>query len=163
LTISPELVALDANAIEHIEGDGIALAIRHSETDQEGEGRKIAIPFGTDPDTCPVSAITALLADIDNTGPLFRKIDKWGNIADTALTGRSVALVVKRAAEAAGLNPDDYSGHSLRAGFATTAAANGANERQIAKVTGHKSMAVLGGYIREGGLFRDTAAGNVGL
>jgi integrase len=73
-----------------------------------------------------------------------------------------VADVVKRAAEGAGLDPVEFSGHSLRAGFATTAAA-GANERQIANQTGHTSMEVLRGYIRHGSLFTDNAASTLGL
>jgi len=158
-----ELAMLTVDDIEHVEGEGVSVNIRYSKTDQEGKGRKVAIPFGADQDTCPVAALTSLTDDIGHNGPLFRRIDQWGNVADTAITGRAVSIIIKRSAQAAGLNPDDYSGHSLRAGFATTAAANGANEREIAKVTGHQSMAVLGGYIREGALFRNTAAGKVGL
>lgn len=71
--------------------------------------------------------------------------------------------IVKRAAEGAGLDPAEFSGYSLRAGFATTAAANGANERQIANQTGHTSPQVLRGYIRGGSLFTDNAATRLGL
>lgn len=74
-----------------------------------------------------------------------------------------MANVVKRAAERAGLDPTEFSGHSLRAGFATTAAANGGNERQIANQTGHTSMEVLRGYMRRGSLFTDNAAISLGL
>ena len=79
------------------------------------------------------------------------------------LSDRGIALIVKRAAEGAGLDPSTYSGHSLRAGFATTAAANGAPERAIANQTGHKSLEVLRRYVRHGQLFTDNAATQLGL
>ncbi len=84
-------------------------------------------------------------------------------MSEQRLTGRSVARVVKRYAEAAGLDPSDYAGHSLRAGLATSAAAAGVSERVIMKQTGHKSEKMVRKYIREGSLFRDNAAAQVGL
>jgi integrase len=158
-----ELVGLDVADI--IEGDqGLAIIIRSSKTDQEGRGRQVAIPRGHDPETCPVRALQGWLeaAAIDD-GPVFRPIDRHGNIASARLSDRAVALIVKRAAEGAGLDPTRYSGHSLRAGFATTAAANGAPERAIANQTGHKSMEVLRRYVRHGSLFTDNAATMLGL
>ena len=96
-------------------------------------------------------------------GPLFRGIDRHGNIAADRLGDRGVALIVKRRVEAAGIDPDTVSGHSLRAGLATSAAAAGVSERAIAATTGHKSMTVLRGYIRDGSLFTENAAAAVGL
>jgi len=96
-------------------------------------------------------------------GPASRPVDRHGNVSDTRLSDRPVALIVKRSAEQAGLDPDRYSGHSLRAGFATTAAANGAAERMIAAQTRHRSMEVLRRYVRHGNLFTDNAATMVGL
>jgi integrase len=158
-----ELVALDLDDVEDHER-GLTLHLRASKTDQEREGRRIAIPRGTDPETCPVRALRAWLAAAKiNDGPLFRSVDRHGNIANARMSDRAVSLVVKRAAARAGLDPDLYSGHSLRAGFATTAAANGASERAIANQTGHRSMEVLRRYIRHGTLFTDNAATMLGL
>jgi len=158
-----ELVGLDmADLIPREEG--IAVTIRSSKTDQEGQGRQVALPNGRDPDTCPVIAVgTWIDVAAISDGPLFRPIDRHGNVSPTRLSDRAVSLVVKRAAERAGLDPTLYSGHSLRAGFATTAAANGAPERAIANQTGHKSMEVLRRYVRHGSLFTDNAATMLGL
>jgi integrase len=94
---------------------------------------------------------------------VFRPVDRHGNIGDRRLTGQAVSLAVKRAARLIGLDTEDLSGHSLRAGFATTAAAGGATERSIANQTGHRSMAVLRRYVRHGSLFTDNAATTLGL
>ena len=96
-------------------------------------------------------------------GPLFRSVDRHGRLLPARLSDKAVALVVKRAAAAAGLDPTKYAGHSLRAGLATAAAAANVPERVIALQTGHKSMAILRRYIREGSLFRENAAAAVGL
>jgi integrase len=158
-----ELVALNVDDVDDHER-GFTLRLRVSKTDQEREGRRIAIPRGTDPETCPVRALRAWLsAAAIGDGPLFRSVDRHGNIAPMRMSGRAVSLVIKRAAQRAGFDPDLYSGHSLRAGFATTAAANGASERAIANQTGHRSMEVLRRYIRHGTLFTDNAATMLGL
>jgi len=101
-------------------------------------------------------------AGID-TGPIFRGVDRHGNVAESALTGRSVALIVKRAADRAGLDADAYSGHSLRAGFTTQAARSGTPERIIMRHTGHKSEKMVREYIREGRLFNDNPTEDLGL
>jgi site-specific recombinase XerD len=158
-----ELVALDAIDAEET-NDGVVLTVRRSKTDQEGAGRKIGIPYGSNPATCPVRAWRAWTERADITeGPLFRGIDRHGNIAERRLSDRGVALIVKRRAEAAGIDPYTVSGHSLRAGLATAAAAAGVSERAIAAKTGHKSMTVLRSYIRNGSLFTENAAAAVGL
>jgi len=158
-----EPVGLDLADLSSRE-EGIAVTIRSSKTDQERQGRKVALPNGRDPDTCPVTAVgTWISAAVIEDGPLFRPIDRHGNASPTRLSDRAVSLVVKRAAERAGLDPTLYSGRSLRAGFATTAAANGAPERAIANQTGHKSMAVLRRYVRHGSLFTDNAATMLGM
>ncbi len=97
------------------------------------------------------------------SGPLWRPIDRHGNIGAAALTSHAVARLVKRCAAAAGLEPGDFSGHSLRAGLATAAAAAGVSERQIMQQTGHKSEKMVRRYIRQGTQFKDNAAGAVGL
>ena len=158
-----ELVALDAGDVEKTK-DGLVLRVRRSKTDQEGAGRKVGVPYGSNPSTCPVRAWESWveLADIED-GPLFRGIDRHGNISPSRLSDRAVALVIKKRAGAAGIDPKTVSGHSLRAGLATAAAAAGVSERAIAATTGHKSMTVLRGYIRDGSLFKENAAAAVGL
>jgi site-specific recombinase XerD len=90
-------------------------------------------------------------------------VDRLGRVRSTRLSDRDVARIVKRTATAAGLDPSRYAGHSLRAGLATSAAAAGVEERQIMAQIGHKSVAVARRYIRDGSLFRNNAAGSVGL
>jgi site-specific recombinase XerD len=144
--------------------EGLVFTLRRSKTDQEGQGTRKGIPYGSNPSTCPVRALRAWLDSADITsGPIFRAVDRWGRISDRALTDRSVADIVKRSVAAAGFKADEFSGHSLRAGLATSAAAAGVLDRDIMKQTGHKSDRVLRRYIRDGSLFRDNAAGKVGL
>lgn len=144
--------------------DGITVLLRRSKTDQEGEGRKIGIPYGNNSDTCPVKAIEDWLqASGITTGPLFRSVNKGGKVQSTPLCDKAIAIIVKRTAEAAGLNPADYGGHSLRAGLATSAAMAGVEERVIMKQTGHRSVNMVRKYIRDGSLFRENAAAQVGL
>ncbi len=98
------------------------------------------------------------------TGPLFRSVWKGGRqLRPTALNDRAIAEVVKRAAQAAGYDPARFSGHSLRAGLATTAGAAGVDERTIMEQTGHKTTTMVCRYIRRGALFRNNAAAKVGL
>ena len=96
-------------------------------------------------------------------GPLFRSVNRHGQLQSAALSDKAVALIVKRWAEAAGLDPAQYAGHSLRAGLATSAAQAGVPERVIMAQTGHKSTDMVRKYIREGSLFRENAAAEVGL
>lgn len=158
-----ELVALDIDDV--LDGpDGLTVTIRRSKTDQAGAGRKVGIPYGSNPDTCPVRALRAWLAAAEITaGPVFRAVDRHGNVAGARLSGEAVALVVKRHAGRLGLPIGAYAGHSLRAGLATAAAQAGASERSIMNQTGHRSLPVVRRYIRDGSLFRDNAAAVVGL
>ena len=158
-----ELVALNVEDIALVP-EGLAVTIRRCKTDQTGEGEKIGIPYGKNKHTCPVRSLKAWLTEAGITaGPVFRGIDRHGNVQPRRLTPQSVALVVKRAAAASGLDESLFGGHSLRAGLATSAAAAGVEERLIANQTRHKSMTVLRRYIRDGSLFRGNAAGKVGL
>lgn len=158
-----ELVALDIEDLTETE-DGLRVQIRHSKTDQEGEGREVGIPRGQHPETCPVKAVRAWreIATI-TAGPLLCPINRHDQIREGRLTAQSVALIVKRAAQRAGLDPERYAGHSLRAGLATAAAAGGASERSIMRQTGHKSVLMVRRYIRRGSLFQENAAAYVGL
>jgi site-specific recombinase XerD len=158
-----ELVGLDREDVT-ISSDGLTVLLRRSKTDQEGQGRQIGVPYGSRPETCPVRALLAWLeASRIETGPLFRGVNRHGQLLPGRLSDRAVARVVQRQAEAAGLDATKYAGHSLRAGLATSAAAAGASERAIMNQTGHKSVAMVRRYIREGSLFRENAAAVVGL
>jgi integrase len=158
-----ELVGLD---VSDVTGgtDGLTVRLRRSKTDQEGAGRTIGIPFGSNPVTCPVRAWLAWL-ELSGIieGPAFRPVDRHGHLGTTRLSPPAVALVLKRHAARAGLDPGEVAGHSLRAGLATSAAAAGVPERVIANQTGHRGTAMLRRYIREGSLFRENAASAVGL
>lgn len=158
-----ELVALDVDDLQDTE-EGLVVTIRRSKTDQEGVGRTIGIPYGSNPITCPVRAVRAWLAVLgSNEGPLFRPLTRHGRLADRRLSDRAVARVVQRSAAAAGLDPAKYAGHSLRSGLATSAAMAGVSERVIMAQTGHRSLMTLRRYIQVGSRFRENAAGHVGL
>lgn len=152
-----ELSALECTGLEFI-SQGIIVTLPRSKTDQTGHGRKIGIPRGRGR-VCPVGSVGLWLklSGIDN-GPLFRSITKGGVISDTALSDRAVADIVKAYAEKAGLNPERYSGHSLRSGLCTSAAQHGVSSWKIRQQTGHKSDAMLARYIRDGDIFTDNAA-----
>ena len=158
-----EIVGLDHAHLTRRE-EGLVAVLRRSKTDQEGASRRVALPHGHEPSTCPVRAVERWLelAQIAE-GPVFRAVDRHGRIGITRLSAETVTKIVKVAVTLIGTDPDTYSGHSLRAGFATTAAANGASERAIAAQTGHASMNVLRRYVRHGSLFTDNAVTAVGL
>lgn len=113
---------------------------------------------------CPVRALRVWLdsAGIDS-GPVFRAVNRHGRVATAALSERSISKILKRAAARAGIDPQNISGHSLRAGMATTATIEGAQEREIARTTGHKSGAMVRRYIRDAELFRTNMTARLGL
>ncbi|MBX9627630.1 MAG: tyrosine-type recombinase/integrase [Gemmataceae bacterium] len=158
-----ELVGLEVADLESTD-EGLVVAVRRSKTDQAGAGRTVGIPFGGRPETCPVRAVQAWL-DRSGTdaGPLFRAVNKHGQVSAARLSDRAVAEVVKRTLLAAGLSPQRYAGHSLRAGLITQAAMEGVPERTIQGQSGHRSLEVLRRFIRDGNLFRENAATKVGL
>ena len=150
-----ELVALDVADIEETEA-GLRVTIRYSKTDQEGQGVTIAIARGDV--ACPVKALREWLeAARIETGPIFRSINKAGAVAPERLTDRSVANIVKAYAERAGFDASTFSGHSLRSGFLTSAAANGASIFKMMDVSRHKSVETLRGYVRDAEIFKDHA------
>lgn len=152
-----ELVAIKREDIA-LTSQGIILTLPRSKTDQHGEGRKIGIPYGR-VKYCPVTAVIAWL-DIapECCGVVFRPVTKGGIIGNTPLSDRAVSGIIKHYAAKAGLDPANYSGHSLRAGLATSAAQQGISSWVIRKQTGHKSEAMLARYIRDGELFSHNAA-----
>ena len=158
-----ELVGLDVEDCDFGK-DGLIINLRRSKVDQEAVGRKIGIPYGSSPETCPVRVLQACLeAASITTGPLFRSINRHGQLQPGRLSGIDVARVVKKLVTRAGLDPAKYAGHSLRAGHATAAAIGGASERSIMKQTGHRSVQMVRRYIREGSLFRENSAQKLGL
>jgi site-specific recombinase XerD len=150
-----ELVALRVEDLVLVQ-DGLRVVIRKSKTDQEGAGQEVAVPYGAR--LRPVEAVRAWLdAAGIASGPVFRRVRKNGRIGDEALTAEAVALVVKRYADGAGFRPEDFAGHSLRAGFLTSGAENGASVFKLMEVSRHRSMDTLRGYVRRAELFKDHA------
>ena len=144
--------------------DGLTIMLQRSKTDQEGQGRKIGIPYGSNPETCPGRTVQTWLEQGGVTeGPVLRTLNRHGAVQPDRLSPVDVARVVKKLAQRAGLDPAKYAGHSLRAGHATSAAASGASERSILNQTGHRSVQVVRRYIRERSLFRENSAGKLGL
>lgn len=152
-----ELVALDVADVAE-EADGLRVTIRRSKTDQEGAGREVGIVRGRVPLTDPVSAVREWREAAGITdGALFRSVDRHGTVGER-LSDKGVARIVRGSAVRAGLDPERFSGHSLRAGLATSAAAAGAPETAIMRTTGHQSTAMVRRYIRAGNLFTESAS-----
>jgi site-specific recombinase XerD len=153
-----ELVAFDVADLTFRE-EGVVICLRRSKTDQEGEGRWVAIPFGTHEETCPVRALKSWLESSGITGgALFRGINRHDKLCSERLSDRAVANLIKKMVKEIGLDPKRYSGHSLRAGHCTAAARAGANERSIMQQTGHRSNVMVQRYIRMGVLFQENSA-----
>ena len=149
-----ELVALEVADLA-FEPDGMRVLIRRSKADQDGKGQEVAIPRGTK--LRPVAAVQDWLKAADITsGPLYRRVDRHGKPRDS-LTAQSVARRVKRYADAAGLDPGEFAGHSLRAGFLTSAAEAGADALRMMEISRHRRVETLAGYVRRGSLFRGHA------
>ena len=124
-----EIVALNCDDVERVR-QGLVVTLRRSKTDQEGAGRKVGIPFGRTRH-CPVLALDRWLAAAGiDAGPVFRPVDRHGRVASERLSGEAVSLVVKERVAAAGIDPIGFSGHSLRAGFATSAVQAGVLDAQ---------------------------------
>jgi site-specific recombinase XerD len=150
-----ELVALDVSDLQETEC-GLVVTIRRSKTDQEGQGRTVAIVRGSV--ACPVQAVRIWLdaAKIDE-GPLFRPVAKGGKIMHIRLSDKQVARTIKTFAGRLGLDHAAFGGHSLRSGFLTSAATRGASIFKMADQSGHKSMDTLRGYVRSAEIFQDHA------
>ena len=149
-----ELVALDCEDVEDCES-GLRITIRRAKTDQEGQGATIAIVRGSI--SCPVAAVQVWRSAAGiSTGPLFRSIRKGGKLGDR-LTDQSVADIVKTHAGRVGLDPSQFAGHSLRAGFLTSAAKRGASIFKMMDQSRHRSVDTLRGYVRDAEIFKDHA------
>jgi len=155
-----EIVGLDVDDLEFVR-EGLILTLRRSKTDQEGHGRRIGIPHARGR-WCPVREAKEWIetAEIED-GPVFLSLRKGGVIIRSRLSAEAVSKVVKRHVVGIGHDPTKFSGHSLRAGFVTSAARAGIASHIIRRQTGHASEAVMSRYIREGELFSQNAAGRL--
>lgn len=150
-----ELVGLDVEDLQFTR-EGVLIVIEKSKGDQEGEGQKLGIPYSETPLSCPVVALKDWIQAAQITGgPLFRPINRHKQVRNQRLSDKSVANIVKKYSEMIGLDGDDFAGHSLRRGFATSAAQHDVDERTIMKQTRHRSERIVRRYIAEGNIFKD--------
>ena len=156
-----EIVSLNYNDIEFV-SEGVKITLRKSKTDQYGEGFLKGVPYFDNPVYCPVISLQNWLKISEiNSGPLFRRFTKGSKLTEIRLTDQTVALIIKKYLNLAGIDSKNYSGHSLRSGFATTAAESGAEERSIMAMTGHKSTEMVRRYIKEANLFKNNALNSI--
>jgi site-specific recombinase XerD len=163
-----EIVAFNVEDLDFgKQKDSLVVTLKRSKTDQEGKGRTVAIVAGANPLTCPVAAVKAWLraAQLEDEGndALFRPVNRWGVTELNRLSDKAVDRIVKWAARVAGLNEDEYSAHSLRAGHVTEALGRGADRSAVKRQTGHASDAMIDRYAREADLFNNNSSGNLGL
>ncbi|KIN79622.1 site-specific integrase [Sulfitobacter mediterraneus] len=153
---SAELVGLEPADVEEVR-EGLVLYLRRSKTDQTGQGRKIGIPRGRTRN-CPVVALSAWLEVLHSDGgPIFRPVDRHGNVQPGRLRSDAVSTILRNRLDNVGIDPVAYSGHSLRAGLATSAIKAGVPTYRVRAQTGHASDAMLGRYVRDAGLFDENA------
>ncbi|MBT7984676.1 MAG: tyrosine-type recombinase/integrase [Flavobacteriaceae bacterium] len=152
-----EIVSIDYDDLDFVP-EGLKISIRRSKTDQFGEGFTKALPYFDNSQYCPVVSLKKLL-DLSkiNTGPVFRRFIKGSKLSEYRLTDQTVALLIKKYINLAGIDSRNYSGHSLRSGFATSAADSGVEERNIMAMTGHKSAEMVRRYIKDANLFKNNA------
>jgi len=152
-----ELISIDYEDLEFVP-EGLKITLRKSKTDQFGEGLIKGLPYFNDEKYCPVINLRKWL-EISNikTGPIFRRFSKGSVLTNNRLTDQSVVLLIKQYLRLAGIESKNFSGHSLRSGFATVAAASGADERSIMAMTGHKTTQMVRRYIREANIFKNNA------
>jgi site-specific recombinase XerD len=156
-----EIVSLDFDDLDFV-SEGLKINLKRSKTDQYGEGSVKGLPYFDNSQYCPVLSVKKWIeiSKIDS-GPLFRRFSKGSKLTDNRLTDQTVALLIKKYLNLAGIDSKNYSGHSLRSGFATSAAESGAEERSIMAMTGHKSTQMVRRYIREANLFKNNALNKI--
>ncbi|MDC0619599.1 site-specific integrase [Candidatus Pelagibacter ubique] len=156
-----EIVSLDYDDLDFVP-EGLKINIKRSKTDQFGEGFTKALPYFDSSQYCPVVSLKNLL-DLSKIkkGPVFRRFIKGSKLSENRLTDQTVALLIKKYINLAGIDNKNYSGHSLRSGFATSAAESGAEERNIMAMTGHKSTEMVRRYIKEANLFKNNALNKI--
>ena len=156
-----EIVSLDCDDLDFVP-EGLKINIKRSKTDQFGEGFTKALPYFDNSQYCPVVSLKNWL-EISRitTGPLFRRFAKGSKLSENRLTDQTVALLIKQYLNLAGIESKNYSGHSLRSGFATSAAESGVEERNIMAMTGHKSTSMVRKYIKDANLFKNNALNKI--
>ena len=158
-----EIVSLDYEDLDFVH-EGLKITVKRSKTDQFGEGSIKALPYFEDSVYCPVTILQRWLnISKINKGPIFRRFSKGSKLTNDRLTDQTVALLIKDYLNIAGIDSKNYSGHSLRSGFATSAAESGAEERSIMAMTGHKSTEMVRRYIKEANLFKNNALNKIKL
>jgi site-specific recombinase XerD len=156
-----EIVSLDYDDLDFVK-EGLKINLKRSKTDQYGEGSVKGLPYFDNTEYCPVVSIRKWI-EISKikSGPLFRRFTKGSKLSDSRLSDQTVALLIKDYLKIAGIESRNYSGHSLRSGFATSAAESGAEERSIMAMTGHKSSEMVRRYIKEANLFKNNALNKI--
>jgi site-specific recombinase XerD len=156
-----EIVSLDYDDLDFVT-EGLKINIKRSKTDQYGEGSLKALPYFDNSQYCPVKSVKKWIEISEiNSGSLFRRFSKGSKLTENRLTDQTVALLLKKYLKLAGIDNKNYSGHSLRSGFATSAAESGAEERSIMAMTGHKSTEMVRRYIKEANLFKNNALNKI--
>ena len=158
-----ELVSIDYEDLDFVQ-EGVKINIRKSKTDQFGEGMIKGLPYFTNHIYCPVTILKKWL-EISKiqSGPIFRRFTKGLSLSSKRLTDQSVVLLIKEYLNLAGIDNKNFSGHSLRSGFATVAAESGAEERSIMAMTGHKTTEMVRRYIKEANLFKNNALNKINI
>ena len=156
-----EIVSLDYDDLDFV-SEGLKINLKRSKTDQYGEGSVKGLPYFENIQYCPVLSLKNWIeiAKI-NSGPLFRRFSKSSKLLENRLTDQTVALLIKKYLKLAGIDSTNYSGHSLRSGFATVAAESGADERSIMAMTGHKTTQMVRRYIKEANIFKNNALNKI--
>ena len=156
-----ELISIDYEDIDFVE-EGVKINLRRSKTDQFGEGLIKGLPYFSNEKYCPVTSLKNWLTlSKIRTGPIFRRFNKGSKLSNRRLTDQSVVLIIKDCLKLAGIENQNFSGHSLRSGFATVAAESGADERSIMAMTGHKTTQMVRRYIKEANLFKNNALNKI--
>ena len=156
-----EIVSLNLDDLDFLP-EGLKINIRRSKTDQFGEGFIKALPYFDSSHYCPVVSLKNWIEISKITsGPVFRRFVKGSKLSENRLTDQTVALLIKEYLNLAGIDSKNYSGHSLRSGFATSAAELGVEERNIMAMTGHKSTEMVRRYIKDANLFKNNALNKI--
>ena len=156
-----ELISINHEDLEFVP-EGVKIMLKRSKTDQFGEGMVKGLPYFSNELYCPVINLKKWL-ELSNikSGPIFRRFVKGSVLTNNRLTDQSVVLIIKNYLNLAGIENKNYSGHSLRSGFATVAAESGADERSIMAMTGHKTTQMVRRYIQEANLFKNNALNKI--
>ncbi len=158
-----ELISINYQDIEFVT-EGIKILIKKSKTDQYGEGMIKGIPYFRNSEFCPVNNLKRWLQLSQiKKGAIFRRFAKGNSLTDNRLTDQTVVLLIKKYLNLAGIESSNFSGHSLRSGFATVAAEAGADERSIMAMTGHKTTQMVRRYIKEANIFKNNALNKIKL